>query len=94
MKRVVQREKGHECLICGSLIQKKNDMRRHMFDRHVNAGVRYWCPLCDSILSSRNSMRVHLRRKHGEISCWTGLEKYAVVEEKEEHPGEEDENAR
>ena len=40
-------DSGFLCMMCGTLIRQKTNLRRHFLDKHVDDGVHYHCPHCN-----------------------------------------------
>ena len=55
---------GFLCMMCGTLIRQKTNLRRHFLDKHVDDGVHYHCPHCNRTYRSRNSFTSHISATH------------------------------
>ncbi len=84
-KKVRRTEDGYyACQLCGSLIHRLHDMKRHVFDLHLRAGVRYKCQYCPSVLKNSNSLRGHMQKRHCENMRREDLEKCAFLVEEDD----------
>ena len=57
-------DSGFLCMMCGTLIRQKTNLRRHFLDKHVDDGVHYHCPHCNRTYRSRNSFTSHISATH------------------------------
>ncbi|XP_059089241.1 broad-complex core protein isoforms 1/2/3/4/5-like isoform X25 [Tigriopus californicus] len=58
---------GHLCLICGTIIRHRENLKRHMVRVHFQSNETYFCPVCRSKYPSRPSLQCHLYSIHPEL---------------------------
>jgi uncharacterized Zn-finger protein len=45
---------GYVCLVCGKVIKRHGDLKRHLRVQHTEQDVEYHCPPCDKRLANRD----------------------------------------
>ena len=71
---------GVICLLCGTVIKQKFNVKRHFAIKHnVGNQCSYRCPLCQRVYKNKHSFSNHVYMVHKEMKGLT-FEKYAIKE--------------
>ena len=77
-KHIQKIQGGYLCEPCGKAFTLRNNMNRHVRDKHIFAHLNYQCPLCPKILVDLNQFSKHVYTHHKELKgSLKDLQKYA-----------------
>ncbi len=60
----MQTAAGYLCGGCNKFLKSRRNMRRHVIESHINAGLSYQCPGCNGLYRSQNSLSSHVYTNH------------------------------
>ena len=57
-------ENGYECTICGKIMKQRNNLKRHIRDKHSEDDTIFICKYCFKSYKSKNSLDNHVSLYH------------------------------
>ncbi len=52
---------GHVCLLCGTVIRSRNNVKRHFLAKHADLGCVYVCPGCRKTFEVKRIFLWHIK---------------------------------